>query len=146
MPLRLSSPIVGLMPTSALLFDGDTIDPSVSVPIATAQRLAAAATAEPELEPDGFRSSAYGFFVCPPRPLQPLDECVDRKLAHSLRFVFPSSTAPAARSRSTMNASRGTVAPTRASEPAVVIILSPVAMLSLTSTGMPCSGPRTFPA
>src|SRR5919199_27891 len=119
MPLRLSSPIVGLMPTSALLFDGDTIDPSVSVPIATAQRLAAAATAEPELEPDGFRSSAYGFFVCPPRPLQPLDECVDRKLAHSLRFVLPMMTAPASRSFCATVESRCGLELMRASEPAV---------------------------
>ena len=43
MPLRLTSPSVGLMPTSELLFDGETIDPSVSVPTAAAQRFAAAA-------------------------------------------------------------------------------------------------------
>jgi len=47
------------------------------------------AAPEPELEPQGFRSSTYGFLACPPRPLQPLDECVERKLAHSLRFVLP---------------------------------------------------------
>src|SRR5207248_555548 len=104
-PLRLSKPSVGLMPTSALLFDGETIEPSVSVPIATAHRLAAVAAPDPELDPDGLRSSAYGFFVWPPRPLQPLEECVDRKFAHSLRFVLPSTTAPASRSRDTMNAS-----------------------------------------
>src|SRR5436309_2416456 len=131
MPVRLKSPSVGLIPTSPLLFEGDTIDPSVSVPIAAAARLAATATADPELDPDGFRSSAYGFFVCPPRPLQPLVECVDRKLAHSLKFVFPRMTAPASRRRSTMNASLGGLPPARASEPAVVIIRSAVAMLSL---------------
>src|SRR5258707_7324634 len=106
-PLRLRSPSVGLIHTSELLLDGDTIDPSVSVPTAAAARFAAAATPEPELEPDGLRSRAYGFFVCPPRPLQPLDECVDRMFAHSLRFVLPRITAPASRSRSTMNASFG---------------------------------------
>jgi hypothetical protein len=51
------------MPTTALTWDGDTIDPSVSVPTAAAARLAATATADPELEPDGLRSSAYGFLV-----------------------------------------------------------------------------------
>ena len=51
-------------------------------------------------------------------------ECVERKFAHSLRFVLPRMTAPAARSRSTMNASRGAFAPTSASEPAVVCIRS----------------------
>jgi hypothetical protein len=34
------------------------IEPSVSVPIAPAHRLAAVATADPELDPDGDRSSA----------------------------------------------------------------------------------------
>ena len=38
--------------------DGQTIEPSVSVPTAAAQRLAATAAAEPELEPHGLRSSA----------------------------------------------------------------------------------------
>jgi hypothetical protein len=61
--MRLMSPNVGLMPTSELLLDGETIDPSVSVPTAITQRLAAVATADPELDPDGLRSSAYGFFV-----------------------------------------------------------------------------------
>src|SRR5579871_6305152 len=120
MPVRLTRPIVGLMPTSELTCDGETIDPSVSVPMATAARLAATATADPELEPDGFRSSAYGFLVWPPRPLQPLDECVERKFAHSLRFVFARITAPALRRRCTTNASFGAGGPASASEPAVV--------------------------
>ncbi len=58
MPLRLTSPTVGLTPTSADAADGETMEPSVSVPTATAQRLAATAAPEPELEPDGLRSSA----------------------------------------------------------------------------------------
>ena len=120
MPKRLMRPSVGLMPTSALLFDGDTIDPSVSVPIAIAARLAAVATPDPELEPDGLRSSAYGLRVSPPRPLQPLDECVDRKLAHSLRLVLPRINAPAARSFATRKASAGAIDPSSASDPAVV--------------------------
>src|SRR5512139_2757570 len=85
MPDRLTSPIVGLSPTMPQQEAGETIEPSVSVPIAAAARLAATAAAEPELDPDGFRSRAYGFFVWPPRPLQPLVERVERKLAHSLR-------------------------------------------------------------
>ena len=43
------------MPLTA---DGERIEPLVSVPMAATQRLAATATAEPELEPDGVRSSA----------------------------------------------------------------------------------------
>src|SRR5215472_12845245 len=100
-PARLMRPTVGLMPTRPFAPDGHTIEPSVSVPTPIAARLAAIAAPVPELEPHGLRSSAYGFFVCPPRPLQPLVECVDRKLAHSLRFVLPRITTPAARRRST---------------------------------------------
>src|SRR5580765_3494141 len=105
MPARLIRPSVGLLPTGDGAFDGDTTEPSVSVPTAAAARFAATATADPELDPDGFRSNTYGFFVWPPRPLQPLDECVDRKFAHSLRFVLPRITAPASRRRRTRNAS-----------------------------------------
>src|ERR1051325_10704841 len=72
MPLRLTRPSVGLNPTIPLTFDGDTIDPSVSVPIAAAARLAATATPEPDLEPDGLRSSAQGLRHRPSRPAQPL--------------------------------------------------------------------------
>ncbi len=57
-PARLVSPTVGLMPTTPQSEDGQTIEPSVSVPRAAAQRLAATAAAEPELEPQGLRSSA----------------------------------------------------------------------------------------
>src|SRR3954468_17035204 len=92
-PVRLMSPSVGLMPTSPLAADGHTIDPSVSVPTPMVARFAAIAAAVPELDPHGLRSRAYGFFTCPPRPLHPLDECVERKLAHSLRFVLPRMTA-----------------------------------------------------
>src|SRR5437763_16963142 len=124
MPARLISPSVGLIPTMPLVDEGETIDPSVSVPTATAHRFAATATPEPELEPEGLRSSAYGFFVSPPRPLQPLVEWLERILAHSLRFVLPSRTAPAVRSFFTKNASCAGLAPTSASEPAVVLIRS----------------------
>src|SRR3954463_6059662 len=98
MPERLRRPSVGLMPTSPLVCEGDTTDPSVSVPTATAARLAAIAAPDPELEPDVLRSSAYGFRARPPRPLHPLAAWVERKFAHSLRFVFPRMTAPASRS------------------------------------------------
>src|SRR5213082_2527827 len=103
------------MAASALLFEGETTEPSVSVPIATAHRFAATAAAEPELDPDGLRSSAYGFFVSPPRPLHPLVDRFPRKLAHSLRFVLPNRIAPASRSRCTPNASPAGRDPSRAS-------------------------------
>jgi hypothetical protein len=50
------------------------IEPQVSVPIAIAHKFAETATADPELDPQGFLSKTYGFLVCPPTPLQPLEE------------------------------------------------------------------------
>src|SRR5947209_17392093 len=73
MPARLMRPTVGLMPTRPAAAAGDVTEPSVSVPMATTQQLAAVAHPDPELDPDGVRSSAYALRVCPPRPLQPLD-------------------------------------------------------------------------
>src|SRR3954453_21955021 len=142
MPALLISPTVGLMPTIPQVEAGQTMEPSVSEPMATSQRLAEIAAPEPELDPQGFRSNTYGFLVCPPRPLHPLTEWVERKLAHSLRFVFPRITAPAARKRSATEASRPAGLPTSAREPAVVCIRSAVSMLSFSRTGTPCSGPR----
>src|SRR5579863_10747570 len=107
-PARLVRPTVGLMPTTPLMADGQRIEPSVSEPRLAAARLAATATADPELEPQGERSSTYGLCTCPPRPLQPLDEWSERKLAHSLRFALPRITAPASRNLLATKASRGT--------------------------------------
>src|SRR5512137_433049 len=145
-PSRLTSPTVGLMPTRPHFDAGDVIDPSVSVPTATGARLAATAAALPELDPLALRSSAYGLRVRPPRALQPLVERVERKLAHSLRLVLPRITAPASRSCATTKASRGAGTFASASEPALVLMRSRVAMLSFTRTGIPCSGPRGWPA
>ena len=80
-----------------------------------------------------------------PRALQPLDDRLDRKFAHSLRFVFPRITAPERRSAETSAASFAAGRPANANDPAVVCIESPVSMLSLIRTGMPSSGPITRP-
>src|SRR5260370_1418968 len=74
MPARLTSPSVGLIPTIEQQFAGDTIEPSVSEPIATAHTFAATATAEPAPTPDGVRSSAYGLRHWQPRPPRPLEQ------------------------------------------------------------------------
>ncbi len=73
-PVRLTRPAVGLMPTIPQALAGETMEPSVSVPIASGARPAATPTAEPELDPDGLRSSAYGLAAWPPRVDQPLVE------------------------------------------------------------------------
>ena len=59
-PARLTRPTVGLIPTTPFAVAGQTIEPSVSVPIDTAVRFADGAAPDPELEPQGLRSSAYG--------------------------------------------------------------------------------------
>ena len=142
MPLRLTNPTVGLMPASPFDDDGQTIEPSVSVPMPTAARFAEMPAPVPELEPHGLRSSAYGFLVSPPRPLHPLVEWLERMLAHSLKLVFPRITAPAARNLCATKESFAGFDPTNANDPAVVIIRSAVSILSLINTGTPCSGPR----
>nr|BAJ86957.1 predicted protein [Hordeum vulgare subsp. vulgare] len=142
-PARLVNPNVGLMPTTELNDDGQSMEPSVSVPSVTAAMLAAAATPEPALDPHGVDDSTYGFRAWPPRALHPASTC--RKLAHSDRLAFPSTTAPARRSRATTPASRLTTEPRRAKEPAVVLSASRVAMLSLSRTGTPCSEPVAWP-
>ncbi len=82
------------MPTIPLIDEGQTTEPSVSVPTATAVKFAATATPEPDDEPHGLRSKIYGFLVCPPRPDQPLEEFSERKFAHWSRFVFVFKTPP----------------------------------------------------
>ena len=77
-PLLETKPSVGFSPTIPHVADGQRIEPSVSVPTAIAARLAAIAAPEPELEPHGFLSKIYGFFVCPPRADQPLEDFVER--------------------------------------------------------------------
>ena len=142
-PARLTRPTVGLIPTTPQLFAGPTMLPSVSVPMATAVKLADTAAADPELEPDGFVSMMYGLLQRPPRPDQPLVEATPRKLAHSLRPALPRMMAPAWRSlAATVASCDGAGIPTSASDPAAVCILSCVSTLSLRRTGIPCRGPR----
>ena len=131
------------MPTTPLTPPGQTIEPSVSVPIDTVTRFAATAIAEPELDPHGVRLRTYGLRAWPLRALQPLDPGVDLKYAHSLIEALPRMMAPACRSRSAIVESSRGRAPTSARAPAVVSILSAVAMLSFSKIGMPWSGPRT---
>src|SRR5712691_9292981 len=144
-PARLVSPTVGLMPTTPLALAGQTMLPSVSLPNDTAAKFDDAAAPEPELEPQGLRSMPYGLCVCPPRPDQPLIDSKERKFAHSDRLVLPRITAPPARRFAATVESRNAGVPTSANDPALVCILSPVSMLSLSSTGMPCKGPSTTP-
>ncbi len=84
-----------MMPTTPHALAGETIEPSVSVPTASGASPAATATADPELDPDGLRPLPCGLTAWPPSVLSPLLDGLDRKFAHSDRFAFPSTTAPA---------------------------------------------------
>ena len=57
-PSRLMRPMVGFRPTRPLIDEGETIEPSVSVPTPSAARLAAIAAPVPALDPLVLRSSA----------------------------------------------------------------------------------------
>src|ERR1051326_5315128 len=52
-----TNPTVGLSPKFKLFPEGQTTDPSVSVPTVVAHMFDAAATAEPELDPHGSKLS-----------------------------------------------------------------------------------------
>src|SRR5438874_2138908 len=81
--------------------------------------------------------------VWPPMPLQPLDDGIERQLAHSDRLALAMISAPAALRRAAMKASLGEL-PASAHEPAVVG-MPVVSTLSLTMIGIPSSG-RCDPA
>ena len=66
MPLLLSNPTVGLWPTIPFTEAGHEIEPFVSVPIAISTNPLATATADPELDPQGFKFTPKGLSVCPP--------------------------------------------------------------------------------
>src|SRR5260370_35229281 len=66
-PLRLTSPAVGLIPTREFQVDGRRIDAKPSSPTATVAKFAARPAPGPPEEPPDVRSNAYGFRVNPKR-------------------------------------------------------------------------------
>src|SRR5688500_9468871 len=77
-------------------------------------------------------------FVWPPMPLQPLDDGMERKFAHSDRLALPMMIAPADFSCAMMAASAG-ASPSKNQDPPV-FAMPVVLMLSLTMIGIPRSG------
>src|SRR5579871_4268135 len=92
-PVRGTSPTVGLMPTTPHTVAGHRIEPSVSVPMVRGASPAANAAPDPDDEPPGLRSRTWGLRHWPPTPLQPLEEWRERKLAHSDRLALAITTA-----------------------------------------------------
>ncbi|KAF7837068.1 Uncharacterized protein G2W53_005550 [Senna tora] len=112
-PSLLVRPTVGLMPTKELKWEGHKMEPSVSVPREIVTIFAATDIADPLLDPQGV----------------------------PIVVAFPKMIAPALVNLVTTPASLGTTEPKSANEPAVVFILSLVAILSFTRIGIPCKEP-----
>src|SRR5436190_16618263 len=99
-PYRLTLPYVGRKPVTPHRDDGETIEPSVSVPIEKPTRPAAVAEAGPAEDPLEPARSSFGFHglrVTPPNHFGPW--------ASAPIESFATSTAPASRKRSTTVAS-----------------------------------------
>src|SRR6185295_2392788 len=113
--------------------------PPLSVPKPSGDPPKATIAASPPLEPPGVRPRSHGLFVRR-----------NSGLSHSLnhiscgRFVLPSSTAPAARSRATSTASASAGRPLSASTP-IVVSTPATSKHSFTVNGMPASGPAADP-
>ena len=85
----LERPLVGLSPKRLCTEAGMRIEPQVSLPQATAAKLAATAAPVPPELPPGFRRGSYGLRVWPPSELM-----VVIPAASSCRLVLPRMTAP----------------------------------------------------
>ena len=101
------------------------------------------AAPEPELEPPTLWARCQGFLVSPPTADQPLIDLVERRFAHSDKFVEPTMSAPAFRRFVTSSASRLAGESINARLPALPG--KPMAsMLSLIKTATRSSGPWEF--
>src|SRR5919107_2825859 len=134
-PYREVPPYVGLTPTVPVNAPGWRIEPPVSVPIASGASYAASAAALPPPEPPGMRPRSHGLLVGPYA-----EYSVDEPIANSSMLVLPSSTLPAARSRSTVVALYGGFQPSRIFD-AAVVGTPRGGVTCFTAIGTPASGP-----
>src|SRR5947207_9962728 len=103
------------MPTTPHKAAGWRMEPPVSEPNPSGANPAAIAAALPPLDPPGTRLGSQGLRVGPNAEFS-----VDDPMANSSRLVLPTTTAPAARNRSTTVASYGGHQPSRIFEEHVV--------------------------
>ena len=89
-PYRLTTPYVGLRPTTPQSDAGCRTEPPVSVPSAQTTSPAATAAADPPLLPPGTVSRFHGLCTGPNAEFS-----FDDPIANSSQFVLPTSTAPA---------------------------------------------------
>ena len=130
-------PNVGRSPVTPFRVDGETIEPSVSEPIANGTSPAATAEPGPALDPLDPSSGFQGFLVVPPNQTSPQASAPSVSLA--------TRTAPAASSFCTTAASSSRTWSRYGSAPHVVGAPR-AARRSLAPYGMPWSGPRSMPA
>ena len=114
---------------------GERTDWLLSVPVPSGAKSAASAAPLPALDSPGVRVRSHGFDVRPP------SEESRAAVTISVRLVLPRMIAPAARRRSTTNASCAGWTSFSAID-APVVGRSDVLYASFSTTGMPCSGLR----
>ena len=102
MPYRLTRPYVGLRPTTPESDAGWRMLPPVSVPVAKNAWPEATAALEPPELPPGTLDSSHGLRTGPYAEFSLLEP-----MANSSQLVLPSSTAPAALSRSSASEAYG---------------------------------------
>ena len=127
-------PRLGLSPTRPQQAAGMRIEPPPSLACASGTIPAATAAADPPLDPPGVRDRSHGLRVGPPKR-----GSVVGRIANSGRFVVPTITKPASRSRETRNASWSGRKPSRNLEPK--LSGKPLTdTLPLTAIGTPANG------
>src|SRR5882724_3600694 len=136
-PVRGTRPYVGRKPVTPQRMLGATMLPPVSLPTETPTKPAAVAAPGPALDPEDPSSSNQGFIVWPPNQIS--------FSANAPRLSLATSTAPASCSRRTTVASAAGLRFLNGSAP-YVVAMPAVSSRSLAPQGMPCSGPRYFPA
>src|SRR2546426_12489222 len=88
MPVRLTKPAEGCMPTRLFHVDGRRIEAEPSSPTPTAAKFDARPAPVPPDEPPGVRSSAYGFLVAPnkePNAFPPPNRSEERRVGKECR-------------------------------------------------------------
>ena len=136
-PWRETRPNVGRSALVEQATEGDTIEPSVSVPMANATPPAAVADAEPAEDPLEPRVVSQGLRVRSPNHTSPH--------ASAPTESFATSTAPAASRRSITSAVSSMICASKGFAPQVVRY--PLqAIRSLTPHGIPWSSPRSVPS
>ena len=133
-------PVLGRIPVTPQSAAGIRTDPAVSVPSAPGTSPPATAAPLPPLEPPQIRSVSHGFRAGPNAWL-----VVEAPQANSCVLSFPTTTAPAARSRATTVASAAATLSASTFEAAVVRVPA-TSITSLTPIGTPWSGPPGGPS